>query len=107
MVPLRDEKCYITFVHAHTPTHTHTELEDIVKGSHEHVLEVMRHKHVAVADSGVGRVEAQGMGRSTPIAARGGWGCCKLAHPVRLTMVFSHGYTSYGAFDIKTLQSKK
>ena len=40
MVPLRDEKSHITFVHAHTP-HTHTELEHIVKGSHEHVVEVM------------------------------------------------------------------
>ena len=58
MLPLRDKKCYITFVHAHTHTHTHTctDLEDIVKGSHEHVVEVMRHKHVAVVDSGFGRV---------------------------------------------------
>ena len=44
-----------------------------MKGSHEHVLEVMRHKHVAVADAGSGRVRAQGVGGSTPIAARG-WG---------------------------------
>ena len=67
----------------HTHTHTHTELEDIVKGSHEHVLEVMRHKHVAVADSGVGRVEAQGVGRSTPTAARGGGGGDAVSLPIR------------------------
>ena len=71
-------------------THTCTELEDIVKGSHEHVLEVMRHKHVSAADSGFGRVRAQGMGGSMPTAAGGEGGggggvCCKLAHPVRLT----------------------
>ena len=42
-----------------------------MKGSHEHVVEVMRHKHVAVVDAGFGRVRAQGVGGSTPIAARG------------------------------------
>ena len=63
-----------------------------MKGSHEHVVEVMRHKHVAVVDSGFGRVRAQGMGGSMPTAAGGGGGGgggagqrCKLAHPVRLT----------------------
>ena len=59
-----------------------------MKGSHEHVVEVMRHKHVAVADLGFGRVRAQGMGGSVPTAAGGGGGGgggCKLAHPVRLT----------------------
>ena len=76
-----------THTHSHTHTHTYTELEDIVKGSHEHVVEVMRHKHVAVADSGFGRVRAQGVGGSMPTAAGGGGGGerCKLAHPVRLT----------------------
>ena len=50
-------------MHTHTHhTHTHTELVHIVKGSHEHVVEVMRQKHVAVADLGFGRVRAQGMG---------------------------------------------
>ena len=39
MVPLRDEKSRITFVHAHTHHTTHTELEHIVKGSREHVVE--------------------------------------------------------------------
>ena len=72
MLPLRDKKCYITFVRAHTHTHTCTDLEDIVKGSHEHVVEVMRHMHVAVADLGFGRVRAQGMGGSVPTAAGGG-----------------------------------
>ena len=57
-----------------------------MKGSHEHVVEVMRHMHVAVADLGFGRVRAQGMGGSVPTAAGGGGGeRCKLAHPVRLT----------------------
>ena len=60
-----------------------------MKGSHEHVVEVMRHMHVAVADLGFGRVRAQGMGGSVPTAAGGGQGGgggrCKLAHPVRLT----------------------
>ena len=60
-----------------------------MKGSHEHVVEVMRHMHVAVADLGFGRVRAQGMGGSVPTAAGGGGGGggerCKLAHPVRLT----------------------
>ena len=60
-----------------------------MKGSHEHVVEVMRHKHVAVADLGFGRVRAQGMGGSVPTAAGGGGGGggggCKLTHPVRLT----------------------
>ena len=78
MLPLRDKKCYITFVRAHTHTHTHThtctDLEDIVKGSHEHVMKVMRHMHVAVADLGFGRVRAQGMGGSVPTAAGGGGG---------------------------------
>ena len=58
-------------MHTHH-THTHTELEHIVKGSHEHVVEVMRHKHVAVADLGFGRVRAQGMGESMPTATSGG-----------------------------------
>ena len=75
---LRDKKCYNTFVRAHIHTHTHThtctDLEDIVKGSHEHVVEVMRHMHVAVADLGFGRVRAQGMGGSMPTAAGGGGG---------------------------------
>ena len=52
----------------HTCTHTSTELEHIVKGSHECVVEVMRHKHVAVADAGFGRVRAQGVRGSMPIA---------------------------------------
>ena len=62
-----------------------------MKGSHEHVMKVMRHMHVAVADLGFGRVRAQGMGGSVPTAAGGGGGGgggggrCKLAHPVRLT----------------------
>ena len=65
-----------TYTHTHTHTHTHTctDLEDIVKGSHEHVVEVMRHKHVAVVDSGFGRVRAQGMGGSMLTVAGGGWG---------------------------------
>ena len=42
----------------HTHHTTHTELEHIVKGSHEHVMEVMRQKHVAVADLRFGRVRA-------------------------------------------------
>ena len=68
-----------------THTHTCTELEDIVKGSHEHV-EVMRHKHVAVADTGFGRVRAQGIGGSMSTKGGGGGGeHCKLAHLVRLT----------------------
>ena len=79
--------CTCTYTHTHTHTHIHThtctDLEHIVKGSHEHVVEVMRHKHVAVADLGFGRVRAQGMGGSVPTAAGGGG--CKLAHPVRLT----------------------
>ena len=58
----------------HTHHTTHTELEHIVKGSHEHVVEVMRQKHVAVADLGFGRVRAQGMGGSTHTATRGGGG---------------------------------
>ena len=104
MVPLRDEKSHITFVHAHTHHTTHTELEHIVKGSHEHVVEVMRQKHVAVADLGFGRVRAQGMGGPFILqlvggggGGGGGGGCCKLAHSVRLTMVPSHGCTGYGA----------
>ena len=57
-----------------------------MKGSHEHVVEVMRHMHVAVADLGFGRVRAQGVGGSVPTAAGGGGGGgCKLTHPVRLT----------------------
>ena len=58
----------------HTHHTTHTELEHIVKGSHEHVMEVMRQKHVAVADLGFGRVRAQGMRGSTPTATGGGGG---------------------------------
>ena len=75
-------------MHTHTHTthtpHTHTELEHIVKGSHEHVVEVMRQKHVAVADLGFGRVRAQGMGGPLILQLGGGGGCCKLAHSVRL-----------------------
>ena len=56
----------------HTHHTTHTELEHIVKGSHEHVVEVMRQKHIAVADLGFGRVRAQGMGGSTHTATGGG-----------------------------------
>ena len=74
MVPLRDEKSHITFVHAHTHHTTHTELEHIVKGSHEHVVEVMRQKHVAVADLGFGRVRAQGMGGPFILQLWGGGG---------------------------------
>ena len=73
-------------MHTHT-THTHTDLEHIVKGSHEHVVEVMRQKHVAVVDLGFGRVRAQGMAHTATGGGGGGWGCCKLAHSVRLTMV--------------------
>ena len=58
----------------HTHHTTHTELEHIVKGSHEHVVEVMRQKHVAVADLGFGRVRAQGVGGSTHTATGGGGG---------------------------------
>ena len=63
-----------THTHTHTHTHTCTDLEHIVKGSHEHVVEVMRHMHVAVADLGFGRVRAQGMGGSVPTVAGGGGG---------------------------------
>ena len=42
-----------------------------MKGSHEHVVEVMRHKHIAVVDLGFGRVRAQGVGGSMPTAAGG------------------------------------
>ena len=59
-------------LYMHTHHTTHTELEHIVKGSHEHVVEVMRQKHVAVADLGFGRVRAQGMGGSTHTATCGG-----------------------------------
>ena len=58
----------------HTHHTTHTELEHIVKGSHEHVMEVMRQKHVAVADLGFGRVRAQLVGGSTHTATGGGGG---------------------------------
>ena len=74
MVPLRDEKSHITFAHAHTHHTTHTELEHIVKGSHEHVVEVMRQKHVAVADLGFGRVRAQGVGGPFILQLGGGGG---------------------------------
>ena len=58
----------------HTHHTTHTELEHIVKGSHEHVVEVMRQKHVAVVDLGFGRVRAQRVGGSTHTATGGGGG---------------------------------
>ena len=67
----------------HTHHTTHTELEHIVKGSHEHVVEVMRHMHVAVADLGFGRVRAQGMGGSTHTATRGGGGGDAVSLPIR------------------------
>ena len=78
MLPLRDKKCYITFVRAHTHTHTHThtctDLEDIVKGSHEHVVEVMRHMHVAVADLGIWEGEGTRYGRVSAHCSWGGGG---------------------------------
>ena len=68
--------------HTHT-THTHTELEHIVKGSHEHVVEVLRQKHVAVADLGFGRVRAQGVGVSTHTATSGGRRWDAVSLPIR------------------------
>ena len=58
----------------HTHHTTHTELEHIVKGSHEHVVKVMRQKHVAVADLGFGGGEGTRYGRSTHTAIGGGGG---------------------------------